>query len=622
MLSVKNLPIVIKVLIVIGLFGVMSIALALFSVVRMQAMGQGFARAIDESATAALYSARASQALNVVRAAMADLQISTTQDGNDRAVAEMQAARTNLVGFIDRAASANPGGDLRLIEMKARALNVIDGDCKASYDLGIASTTPEAVLASQSEFLKSCSPAIQTLAEPMTRIVDQSVKRQATETADMANLTRETIVATLGAAIAAFGLSIGFGIFAAHAWISKPIRTLAGTMKRLAGGDLTLDVSGTERRDEIGGMAVALEVFKHAAVDKVAMDREAERARAQAEIDRRTNETVKAEAARQLTEVVDAIGEGLDQLAQGAMTFRLDRSFAQDYEKLRVDFNGAMAKLADTLVAVATNTSAIRSGTGEISTAADDLSRRTEQQAASLEETAAALDEVTATVRKTSRSAIHARDVVGAAKDRAEQSGAVVRRAVDAMMEIERSAKEIGQIIGVIDEIAFQTNLLALNAGVEAARAGEAGRGFAVVASEVRALAQRSADAAKEIKRLISASGRHVEQGVGLVGDTGAALQTILDQVAELNTIVVEIAASAQEQAAGLDQINTAINQMDQVTQQNAAMVEQSTAASHALSRETAELARTVGRFKLGQAPQSAGSPLARPAAAPMRKGV
>jgi methyl-accepting chemotaxis protein len=168
------------------------------------------------------------------------------------------------------------------------------------------------------------------------------------------------------------------------------------------------------------------------------------------------------------------------------------------------------------------------------------------------------------------------------------------------MSAIETSSKQIGQIIGVIDEIAFQTNLLALNAGVEAARAGDAGRGFAVVASEVRALAQRSADAAKEIKALISASTQQVGQGVELVGETGRALDRIVKQVNEISGVVTEIAASAQEQAAGLNQVNTAVNQMDQVTQQNAAMVEESTAASHALSREADELSRLVGQFKVG----------------------
>ena len=390
--------------------------------------------------------------------------------------------------------------------------------------------------------------------------------------------------------------------------ISRPLSTMTDAMRRLASGDTSIAVPAIGQKDEIGHMADAVQSFKQAAIEKAALEREAEAARVQGEAERRRNEAARAEAARQLADVVDGIGRGLDQLARGALTFRIDRSFAADYDKLRTDFNGAMAKLADTLSVVATNTSAIRSGTGEISTAADDLSRRTEQQAASLEETAAALDEVTATVRKTSQSAGHARDVVGSAKADAEASSAVVRQAVEAMSGIERSAREISQIIGVIDEIAFQTNLLALNAGVEAARAGDAGRGFAVVASEVRALAQRSADAAKEIKGLISASGRQVEQGVALVDRTGQALERILGQVGELSTIMTEIAASAQEQAAGLDQINTAINQMDQVTQQNAAMVEESTAASHALSRETEELSSLVGRFQLGDR-QAAAAP-------------
>jgi methyl-accepting chemotaxis protein len=242
----------------------------------------------------------------------------------------------------------------------------------------------------------------------------------------------------------------------------------------------------------------------------------------------------------------------------------------------------------------------IRSGCGEISTAADDLSRRTERQAAGLEQTAAALDQITATVRRSSDSAEKARGVTQSTKANAERSGKVVREAVEAMGGIEKSSQSITQIIGVIDEIAFQTNLLALNAGVEAARAGDAGRGFAVVAQEVRALAQRSAEAAKEIKSLIRASSEQVGKGVKLVGETGRTLDQILAQVDEINDLVGEIAASSKEQAVGLAEVNVAVNQMDQVTQQNAAMVEQSTAASHALASEAAELERLIGRFQVG----------------------
>ena len=212
-------------------------------------------------------------------------------------------------------------------------------------------------------------------------------------------------------------------------------------------------------------------------------------------------------------------------------------------------------------------------------------------------------------MRKTAEGSKHARSVVSSALGSAEQSGQVVRQAVEAMSGIERSSREIGQIIGVIDEIAFQANLLALNAGVEAARAGDAGRGFAVVASEVRALAQRSADAAKEIKALISTSSQQVEQGVAFVGQTGEALGRIVTQVAEIDGIVGEIAASAQEQATALDEVNTAVNQMDQVTQQNAAMVEEATAASQALAKETGELARLIGEFRMGSATEVGSRP-------------
>ncbi len=298
--------------------------------------------------------------------------------------------------------------------------------------------------------------------------------------------------------------------------------------------------------------------------------------------------------------MVESLSAGLSALSGGDLTVTIDAAFPPKTQQLKDDFNTAVHRLRETMNLVAGSTSAIRSGTDEISTAAEDLSGRTEKQAASLEETAASLDEITATVRKTADGAGHARQVVGTAKLDAERSGDIVRQAVQAMSGIEASSGQIGQIIGVIDEIAFQTNLLALNAGVEAARAGDAGRGFAVVASEVRALAQRSAEAAKEIKALISASSQQVKQGVDLVGQTGEALERIVVQVAEINGIVSDIAASTKEQAIGLDQVNTAVNQMDQVTQQNAAMVEETTAASHSLARETNELSRLLARFDLG----------------------
>ena len=297
---------------------------------------------------------------------------------------------------------------------------------------------------------------------------------------------------------------------------------------------------------------------------------------------------------------VTEIGAALTLLAEGDLRPRIDRAIIPELDKLRTDLNRALGTLQGTMQRLGQSTTAIKGGTEEIRAASDDLSRRTEQQASSLEETAAALDEITATVKKTSDNAITARQVVGAAKQDAESSALVVRRAVEAMRAIETSSSQIGKIIGVIDEIAFQTNLLALNAGVEAARAGDAGRGFAVVASEVRALAQRSAEAAKEIKTLISASAGQVDEGVKLVVQTGTVLEKIVGQVGELSTIVSGIAASAQEQAVALQEVNTAVNQMDQVTQQNAAMVEETTAAAHSLAQETTGLFEPVEQFHLG----------------------
>ena len=298
---------------------------------------------------------------------------------------------------------------------------------------------------------------------------------------------------------------------------------------------------------------------------------------------------------------VNEIGAGLERLANNNLETRIEKAFNPEFEKLRFDFNSAVEKVRSALLHIADSTNAIHSGTQEIATAADDLSRRTEQQAASLEETAAALNEITTTAKKAAEGALHARDVVAAADEDAKRSAVVVRQAVEAIDTIAKSAQQISQIIGVIDEIAFQTNLLALNAGVEAARAGDAGRGFAVVASEVRALAQRSAEAAKEIKSLIMTSSTQVEHGVKLVNETGSSLERIMEQVTEISAIVSQIAAGAKEQSIGLAEVNTAITQMDQVTQQNAAMVEETTAASHSLTQETDQLSSLIGQFQIGQ---------------------
>ena len=321
---------------------------------------------------------------------------------------------------------------------------------------------------------------------------------------------------------------------------------------------------------------------------------------------RKAEEEARRAAEREQAVVVNALASVLSALALGDLTAHFEADVATGYQQLKHDFNGAMSSLEGAMRAVATNSRSIRTGTDEIAQASNDLSRRTEQQAASLEQTAAALEEITATVKKTASSASHAREAVTSTKVEADRSSEISREAIIAMSEIETSSQQIGKIIGVIDEIAFQTNLLALNAGVEAARAGDAGRGFAVVASEVRALAQRSAQAAKEIKSLITASADQVATGVRLVSQTEEALQRIADRVVEVHASMAEIAAATNEQSIGLNEVNLAVSHMDQVTQQNAAMVEEVTAATHTLQGDVAELTRQVGRFKIDTGRRSA----------------
>ena len=408
----------------------------------------------------------------------------------------------------------------------------------------------------------------------------------------------------------------GFAGYLCRKAISDPYVTTVVRMESLAAGDVRAPIRFTDYTDCVGRMTVAMDVFRKNALAREAAEAESAAMRADAE---RQREQATAQATLDFKEnLIDALAHGLERLAAGDLRFRITNPFPAAFEKLREDFNHAIAALQGTIVNIAGNMRAVRAGAGEMTSATDDLSRRTEQQAASLEQTSAALEQITATVRQSAAGAKEARDLVERAKANAERSGQVIRETIRAMGNIESSARQISSIIVLIDEIAFQTNLLALNAGVEAARAGDAGRGFAVVATEVRALAQRSAEAAKEIKTLIQTSGAQVEDGVKLVGQTGDMLGHIVTEVARLNEVIVSIAASAQEQATGMGEVNTAVGQMDRMTQQNAAMVEQSTAASHSLANEAEELAHLLSRFQTGDA--GAAAPPSKARAAPAAK--
>lgn len=355
--------------------------------------------------------------------------------------------------------------------------------------------------------------------------------------------------------------------------IVQPLNQTARDMGRLAQGDHSFAAEGRERDDEIGIMAEAMEVFRHAGI-------------------------AQKQAQREQQQVVDALSDALTRLAAKDLEHRLQEPFPAEYESLRENYNRSVSALMEAIATVRAGAGGVMRSVREIRAAADDLASRNETQAASLEETAASLREVSGTVQASAQTAATVRSTTQEAHHQASEGGNVVAQAVEAMAAIEQSSQKISQIINVIDGIAFQTNLLALNAGVEAARAGEAGRGFAVVANEVRALAQRSADAARDIKTLIQNSSTQVKTGVDLVGRTGERLQAIVVKVAEISVLIEEIAERSQKQATNIRMVNDAVGDMDRMTQQNAAMVQQSTNSTHHLSEEAEKLIRLVSLFR------------------------
>ena len=407
---------------------------------------------------------------------------------------------------------------------------------------------------------------------------------------EVAAESRSTLLVT-SALLVAFALAIIAMVVGALRFATRraldPLAETAETMSRMAAGELEVGRTSQHRDDEIGEMTRAIEVF-----------REASRARIASQDKQRA--------------VVEAISQGLHELGEGNLAYRIEQPLAPEYEALRASYNATLDQLRELMQSVTASAGSVSTGASEIRAASDDLALRNEQQAASLEETAAAMNQVTGIVRESAGSAAEVRRSIGEAHNEASEGGEVVRRAISAMDAIERSSQEINQIINVIDGIAFQTNLLALNAGVEAARAGDAGKGFAVVANEVRALAQRSADAAKDIKTLITTSSDQVGEGVTLVGETGALLDRIVTRVGEVSALMQDIATSAESQASNLQQVNTAVGEMDRMTQQNAAMVEQSTAAARTLADEAAELTRLVAHFRTGVEARRSAAPAIR----------
>ncbi|MFD1743933.1 methyl-accepting chemotaxis protein [Rhizobium helianthi] len=445
--------------------------------------------------------------------------------------------------------------------------------------------------------------AEKTLANGMTGLKDFVAQAQEAGKQDSersANLSiAATVIGTLLAIVGALMLV---------ETLRGPLRRVTEIMTRLANGDLEVRIEGRDRADEIGDMVRSVTVFRDAALENVRLEQEASAAReaSNAEAERRAAERARISNEQRLA--LAALSDVLNQLAAGNLSVEMSENLPGDFVEMARTYNSAVRTLRATLGDVRMVADDINSGTGNLAASADDLARRTEQQAAALEQSTRALRHLTELVRSTAGSAQRTSQSVNQTEAFAVESGQVVTDAIKAMGEISHSSEKISTIIGVIDEIAFQTNLLALNAGVEAARAGEAGRGFAVVAQEVRELAQRCANAAKEIKGLISASAHQVSNGVQLVERTGSALNQIITHVGAVQKLVADISSATNEQSVGINEVSQALGEVEHITQRNAAMVEENNAEIHGLRGRVLALAEKIEHFKTeGEADASTG---------------
>ncbi|MBB4117054.1 methyl-accepting chemotaxis protein [Rhizobium sp. BK226] len=594
----KHVSIVGKFFVIMAVFGVTALGLTVYQSRQMLKVNDSYQGLLDRDATAALRLTQSNRSLETARASISDMVMTRSKEARARAEAGLNDARDNFVRFMDLAVKTVPEQS-ELPKLKADGFSVLTDTCGAAIAVARGATSEAELAMVQQLYLTLCQPAFAAISPRFTSVTEKLASDAEQKRAGVLSVVRDTSVVSLGAAIAALLAVSCFGFFAVRSWLVKPIKQMVSTMKVIADGDLTCSVEGTIRRDEIGSMARAVQIFKDNELRTRDLQRDVEASRGANEMERARVAENERQRAHDMAEAKAGLAEGLKQLAGGNLVFSLDGSFAEDFEPLRANFNAAVTQLAESLRAVSDATGSIDEGAQEISLSAQDLSRRTEHQAASLEETAAALDQITQNIARSSTRTAEARHVAVEANKSARHSGEVVSSAVAAMQRIEHSSSQISAIVGVIDEIAFQTNLLALNAGVEAARSGEAGKGFAVVAHEVRELAQRSAHAAKEIKDLILNSVDEVSNGVKLVRDTGDTLKIIEKQIVLINTQLDAVTAASNEQSVTLSEVNRSVNQMDQVTQQNAAMAEESTAASAALAIEAKRLRGIVSEFQI-----------------------
>jgi methyl-accepting chemotaxis protein len=587
-----NLKISVKMVGVIGLLAVATAFLVVQSGLKMSSIDRTYDALNNQLVPARLEVTRATrQATNIGFGAFRTIGMDIGSDQAKRGISDVENGYKRAQTFLGNAAKANPENKVTYDKFLTKFAELYEL-AKKVVDLSQKDITEATMVMGNAE-----------------KKIDEIVTEMISFTGQLENQTNAVIAATSASAkrsiltnyimgFSALLICLGLGLWIAIYKISRPLTQLAQRMGLLANGNLSVEIDGQSRNDEVGTMARAVQVFKDNALALKDAEARAAEHRETAEAERARSEAAQREAARQVQNVVAGLGVGLERLAQGDLTYRLTDEFADEYRKIKDDFNSAIAQLQATIANIARASAEVSNAASEISASTTDLSQRTEEQAASLEETTASMEEISATVRKNAENAQHANQLTQATQEVAGRGGEVVAQAVSAMARIEESSRKIADIISVIDEIARQTNLLALNAAVEAARAGEAGRGFAVVASEVRSLAQRSSQAAKDIKDLITNSSGQVQEGVELVNRAGASLNEIVESIQNVAAIVAEIAQASSEQANGLEQISKALAQMDEVTQQNSALVEENAATAKTLEDQQLAMSEQVRFFK------------------------
>jgi methyl-accepting chemotaxis protein len=628
---ISNLKLVYKLLLPVSVLIVVSVGIVWYAASGLTSLSSETANLVDLRAARAALSLEAGMAVNGASTKIRDVVIVTAAADLKDAAAAFAKNADNADALLQKLTALSDNPERRARNEEGQSLL---RDYRKIGDEVINLTTRSERDKAVALLDEQLRPALKKITDFIAaRVASSKVELQKgkEDAALLATETTRTLIVAAG-----LGLAIALLLLA---WIAlyqmaRPLNRMGAAMEALAKGDLKIEVNGADRRDEVGSLARSLVVFKDNAIEADRLSREQREeeerkekqrlemagfirdfaavadAAAVGDFTRRIDQGGRSDELEQLggqlNEMVGSVHRAIDELAEvlGAMAQGdLTRRVAGDYqgmlEQLKSDCNSTADQLAETVSKIVAGSGAISSAASEISAGSIDLSTRTEQQASSLEETAASMEELSATVRQNSENAQQANQLAAGANAAADRGGTVTAQAVDAMARIEGASQKISDIISVIDEIAFQTNLLALNAAVEAARAGDAGKGFAVVASEVRTLAQRSAQASKEIKALIIDSGNQVKDGVKLVNEAGGSLGEIVASVKRVADIVSEIAAASAEQAAGVEQVNSAVTQMDEMTQKNAALVEESTAAARSLEEQAAELTELMAFFTI-----------------------